>query len=71
LGFPWLDIVNPSAEPELEFPTHTTQSQSNSLCALLVTVSGYRSRGLGSILSADRFSETESGTGSTQPREYN
>jgi hypothetical protein len=34
------------------------------LCGLVVTVPGYRSRGLGSIPVATRFS----GTGSSQPR---
>jgi hypothetical protein len=39
------------------------------LCGLVVRGPGYSSRGVGSIPGATRFSE-ESGTGSTQPREY-
>jgi hypothetical protein len=42
------------------------------LCGLVVRIPGYISRGPGSILGATRFSENcGSGTGSTQPREYN
>jgi hypothetical protein len=51
----------------------------NRLCGLVVRVLGYRSGGPGSIPSTTRFSEEKnkkenssgSGTGSTQPREYN
>jgi hypothetical protein len=40
--------------------------------ASMVRVSGYRSRGPGSISGATRFLRSSgSGTGSTQPREYN
>jgi hypothetical protein len=43
------------------------------LCSLVVRVSGYRSRGPGSIPVATIFffRSSRSGTGSTQPREYN
>jgi hypothetical protein len=47
------------------------------LCGLVVRVLGYRSGGPGSIPGTTRFSErgkkngSGSGTGSTQPREYN
>jgi hypothetical protein len=47
------------------------------LCGLVVRVLGYRSRGPGSIPGTTRFSGKKkenisgSGTGSTQPREYN
>jgi hypothetical protein len=45
------------------------------LCGLVVRVIGYRSGGPGLIPGTTRFSEkensSESGTGSTQPREYN
>jgi hypothetical protein len=46
------------------------------LCGLVVRVLFYRSGGPGSILDTTRFSEKKkkssgSGTGSTQPREYN
>jgi hypothetical protein len=37
----------------------------------VVRVPGYRSRGLGSILGATKFSVNGSATGFTQPREYN
>jgi hypothetical protein len=41
-------------------------------CGLVVRVSGYRSRGLDSIPRVTRFFRSSgSGTGSTQPREYN
>jgi hypothetical protein len=41
------------------------------LCGLVVRVLGYRSGGPGSILGTTRKKSSESGTGSTQPREYN
>jgi hypothetical protein len=49
------------------------------LCGLVVRVLGYRSGGLGSIPGTTRFSggggkkenSSGTGTGSTQPREYN
>jgi hypothetical protein len=41
------------------------------LCGLVVRVIGSRSRGPGSILGTTRKKSSVSGTGSTQPREYN
>jgi hypothetical protein len=41
------------------------------LCGLVVKVLGYRSGGPGSILGTTRKRSSGSGTGSTQPREYN
>jgi hypothetical protein len=41
------------------------------LCGLVVRVLGYRSGGPGSILGTTRKKSSGSGTGSTQPREYN
>jgi hypothetical protein len=41
------------------------------LCGLVVRVLGYRSRGPGSIPGTTRKKSNGSGTGSTQPREYN
>jgi hypothetical protein len=41
------------------------------LCGLVVRVLGYRSGGPGSIFSTIMKKSTGSGTGSTQPREYN
>jgi hypothetical protein len=41
------------------------------LCGLVVRVLGYRSGGLGSIPGTTRKRKYGSGTGSTQPREYN
>jgi hypothetical protein len=41
------------------------------LYGLVVRVLGYRSGGLGSILSTTRKKSNGSGTGSTLPREYN
>jgi hypothetical protein len=41
------------------------------LCGLVVRVLGYRSGGAGSISGTTRKKSSGSGTGSTQPREYN
>jgi hypothetical protein len=41
------------------------------LCGLVVRVLGYGSGGLGSIPGTTREKSSGSGTGSTQPREYN
>jgi hypothetical protein len=41
------------------------------LCGLVVRILGYRSGGPGSILGTTRKKSSGSGTGSTQPREYN
>jgi hypothetical protein len=41
------------------------------LCCLVVTVLGYRSEGPGSIPGTTKKKRSGSGTGSTQPREYN
>jgi hypothetical protein len=41
------------------------------LCGLVVRVPGYRSGGPGSISGTTRKKSSGSGTGSTQPREYN
>jgi hypothetical protein len=41
------------------------------LCGLVVRVLGYRSGGPGSIPDTSRKKNSGSGTGSTQPREYN
>jgi hypothetical protein len=41
------------------------------LCCLVVRVLGYRSEGPGSISGTTRKKSSGSGTGSTQPREYN
>jgi hypothetical protein len=41
------------------------------LCGLVVRVLGYRSGGSGSIPGTTRKKNSGSGTGSTQPREYN
>jgi hypothetical protein len=52
-------------------------SNNDRLCGLVVRVLGYRSGGPGSIPETTRFSvkkkenSSGSGTGSTQPREYN
>jgi hypothetical protein len=43
----------------------------NRLCGLVVRVLGYRSGGPGSIPGTTRKKSSRSGTGSTQPREYN
>jgi hypothetical protein len=43
----------------------------DSLCGLVVRVLGYRSGGPGSIPGTTKKKSSGSGTGSTQPREYN
>jgi hypothetical protein len=47
------------------------QSLCDGLCGLVVRVLGYRSGGLGSIPGTTRKKSSRSGTGSTQPHEYN
>jgi hypothetical protein len=49
----------------------TGVSQDDRLCGLVVRVLGYRSGGSGSIPGTTRKKSSGSGTGSTQPREYN
>jgi hypothetical protein len=44
---------------------------SDRLCGLVVRVLGYESGGPGSIPGTTRKKSSGSGTGSTQPREYN
>jgi hypothetical protein len=44
---------------------------SDRFCGLAVRVLGYRSGGSGSISGTTRKKSSGSGTGSTQPREYN
>jgi hypothetical protein len=46
-------------------------SRKDHLYGLVVSVLGYRSEGPGSILATTRKKCSGSGTGSTQPREYN
>jgi hypothetical protein len=46
-------------------------SNKDRLCGLVVRVFGYRSGGLGSIPETPPQKSSGSGTGSTQPREYN
>jgi hypothetical protein len=46
-------------------------SSSDRLCGLVVRVLGYRSGSPGSISGTTRKKISGSGTGSTQPREYN
>jgi hypothetical protein len=59
--------------PSSEFRSLTNRfCFSDRLCGLVVRVPGYRSRDPGSSLGTTRFSESSgSGTGPTQPREYN
>jgi hypothetical protein len=49
----------------------TIQDIKDRLCGLVVIVRGYRSGGPGSILGTTRKKCNGSGTGCTQPREYN
>jgi hypothetical protein len=50
---------------------YEVDSSDDRLCGLVVKVLGYRSRGPGSIPGTTRKKSSGSGTGSTQPREYN
>jgi hypothetical protein len=49
----------------------SSSGSSSNLCGLVDRVPGYRSRGPGSIPDATKKKSSGSGTGSTQPREYN
>jgi hypothetical protein len=49
----------------------SSSSSSDRLCGLVVRVLGYRFGGPGSIPGTTRKKSNGSGTGSTQPREYN
>jgi hypothetical protein len=49
----------------------TVWIEKDRLCGLVVRVLAYRSGGPGSIPGTTRKKSSESGTGSTQPREYN
>jgi hypothetical protein len=53
---------------KLKFALHTLYDR---LCGLVVRVFGYRSGGPGSIPGTTRKKSSVSGTGSTQPSEYN
>jgi hypothetical protein len=55
-------------ETEIIFPLN---KKVDCLCGLVVRVLGYRSGGPGSIPGTIRKKSSGSGTGSTQPREYN
>jgi hypothetical protein len=46
-------------------------NRNDRLCGLVARVRGYRSGGPGSIPGTTRKKSSGSGTGSTQPREYN
>jgi hypothetical protein len=48
-----------------------TKEAGDRLCGLVVRVLGYRSGGSGSIPGTTTKKSSGSGTGSTQPREYN
>jgi hypothetical protein len=50
---------------------HVAVTVNDRLCGLVVRVLGYRSGGPGSIPGTTRKKSSASGTGSTQPREYN
>jgi hypothetical protein len=47
------------------------EERKKDLCGLVVRVTGYRSGGPGSIPDTTKKNSSGSGTGSTQPREYN
>jgi hypothetical protein len=61
----WKALVNTA----MKFHAHNILG--DRLCGLVVTVLGYRSGGPGSIPSTTKKKSSGSGTGSTQPREYN
>jgi hypothetical protein len=71
-----MKVVSPGDKlPKLRIPDIERQSyaMSDRLCGLVVRVLGYRSGGPGSIPGTTRKKKINSGsgTGSTQPREYN
>jgi hypothetical protein len=69
---PMCRLVVVDKKPNHSCPLFRTfRSQCDCLCSLVVTVLGYRSGGPGSIPATTRKKSNESGTGSTQPREYN
>jgi hypothetical protein len=58
--------------PRFTFIISSSSSSSDRLCGLVVRVLGYRSGGPGSIPGTTRKKKSSgSGTGSTQPRDYN
>jgi hypothetical protein len=50
---------------------NNNNNNNDRLCGLVARVFGYRSGGPGSIPGTTRKKRSGSGTGSTQPREYN
>jgi hypothetical protein len=63
--------VNASAAAEGPNELVSCRVVSDRLCGLVVRVLGYRSGGPGSIPGTTKKKSSVSGTGSTQPREYN
>jgi hypothetical protein len=71
VSFPWRGRVNVDLYPMFRFP-FVRVCFPDRLSGLVVRVPGYRSTGPGSIPGATNFLRTSgSGTGTTQPREYN
>jgi hypothetical protein len=65
-------ILCPSSPPWFHHSNYIWfHTEFDRLCGLVVRVLGYRSGGPGSIPSTTRKKSNGSGTGSTQPREYN
>jgi hypothetical protein len=61
----------PHFTPQKHFYFYVSGTHFDRLCGLVVRVLGYRYGGTGSIPGTTRKKSSVSGTGSTQPREYN
>jgi hypothetical protein len=68
-GDPVLTAENAGLQPQLF--NFSYLEKVNRLCGLVVRVLGYRSGGPGSIPGNTKKKSSGSGTGSTQPHEYN
>jgi hypothetical protein len=61
----------PHFTPHKHYYFYVSGTHFDHLCGLVVRVLGYRSGGPGSIPGTTKKKSNGSGTGSTQPREYN
>jgi hypothetical protein len=67
-------VVSPTQRPRWTPQKHylsASGTQFDRLCGIVVRVLDYRTGGPGSIPGTTRKKSSGSGTGSTQPREYN
>jgi hypothetical protein len=66
-----VDGTGSGSFPDAGFGIKIVERSCDRLCGLVVGVLGYRSGGPGSIPGTTKKKSSGSGTGSTQPREYN